>query len=115
MLCDVVVKNAPPSVSDHEKTIQHAESECWYGEEIHGGDGFPVIAQENRPSSCRLGIARSLPHPAQNRALGNLKPEHLQLTMDPRCTPGAIFGHHAEDQLSNVRARGLSSNDGMFA
>src|SRR5271168_3934544 len=57
MLSDVVVKNAPPSVSDHEKTIQYAETECWYGEEIHGGDGFTVIAQEGRPVPYRLGIS----------------------------------------------------------
>src|SRR5271168_4021537 len=114
MLCDVVVKNAPPSVSDYEEAVQDAESERWYGEEIHGGDGFTVIAQEGRPMSCRLWIVRSLPHPAQNRALRNLKPEHVQLTMDPRRTPGAIFGYHAEDQLSNVRARGLPPNGGMF-
>src|SRR5271168_818312 len=58
-LCDVVVKNAPPSVRDYEEAVQDAKSECWYGEEIHGGDGFSMIAQEGRPSSRRLGIVKS--------------------------------------------------------
>src|SRR5580692_7974427 len=74
-----------------------------------------MIVQERRPSSCRLGISRSLPHPAQNRALGNLKPEHLQLAVNPRRAPGAILGHHAKDELSQLLARGLPSDNRMFA
>jgi len=115
MPSDVAVKNAAPMMSDHEKAIQHAERERWHSEEVHGGDRFSVIVQEGRPSSCRFGIPRGLSHPAQNCALGNLKPQHLQLAVDPRRTPGAVLGDQAKDQLPQLSTRGLPSDNGMFA
>ncbi len=115
MPCDVVVKDAPSVMCEDEEAIQHAEPERRHSEEVHGGDRIAVIAEERRPSSCRLGISRGLSHPAQHCALGNLKPEHLQLVVDPRRTPGAILGHPAKDQLPQLSTRGLPSDDGMFA
>jgi len=112
---DVVVKNAPPVMSNHEEAIQHAE--CCRGnrEEIHACDGLSMIAQERRPSLCRLMVARCFPHPTQHRSLGDFKTKHLQFTMNPRCAPGAILGDHAEDQFPKLLARRLSSDYGMFA
>ncbi len=112
---DVAVKNATPMRSDHEKTIQHAEPERRHSEEVHGGDRIAVIAEERRPSSCRPGISRGLPHPAQDCPLRDIEAEHLQLAVDTRRTLGAILGHPAKDQLPQLSARGLPSDNGMFA
>jgi hypothetical protein len=115
MPCDVVVKNAPPVMSNDEETIQHAEGERRNGEEVHGRDGFSMIAQERCPSSCRLGISRSLSHPSQHGPLRDIESQHPEFAMDARRAPGAILGYHTEDQLPKVLARRLPSNYGMFA
>src|ERR1700722_16653860 len=94
---DIAVKNAATVMCYHEKAIENAERDRRNGEEIHRCNRFSMIVQKSRPSPRWLRIARSLPHPALNRALGNLKPEHLQLAMNPRRAPGAIFGHHAKN------------------
>jgi hypothetical protein len=31
---------------DNEKTIQNLKGECWDGEDIHGRDDLPMIAQK---------------------------------------------------------------------
>jgi hypothetical protein len=38
------VQDTPPVMGNHKEAIQHAESERWHSEEIHGSDGFSVIA-----------------------------------------------------------------------
>jgi hypothetical protein len=47
MACDVEVHNTPTVVADEEEAVEHIKGERWYGEEIHGCDGFPMIAQES--------------------------------------------------------------------
>jgi hypothetical protein len=47
MPSDIPLKNAPPVMSNHEEAIQYAEGECENGEEVHGRDGFPMIAPQN--------------------------------------------------------------------
>ena len=47
MASDVEVHNTPTVVADEEEAVEHIKGECWYGEEIHGGDGFAMIAQKS--------------------------------------------------------------------
>jgi hypothetical protein len=47
MASNVDVHNTPTVVADEEETVEHIQGERWYGEEIHGCDGFPMIAQES--------------------------------------------------------------------
>src|SRR5580658_328718 len=115
MLCNAVVKNAPPSMSDYEEAVQDAKADRGNGEEVHGGNRFSMIAQEGGQSSCRLGVSRGHPHPTQDCPLRDIESQHPEFAMDAGRAPCAILGYHAEDQLSKVRARRLPSNYRMFA
>src|SRR5229473_6087571 len=56
-------------------------------------------ASHRRVDSESLGDSL---HPAGNRSLGNIKPEHEKLAMDSRCSPARILGGHRKDQISNL-------------
>lgn len=64
MTGDVEVQDAPTIVADHEEAVEKAESDRWYGEEVHGRNDFPMISKESEPTSCRLRISRRSFHPA---------------------------------------------------
>jgi hypothetical protein len=51
MPCDIEMQHASAIVAYNEKAIEHAESRRRNSEEIHRGDGLPMIAQEAQPSS----------------------------------------------------------------
>ena len=55
MLGDVAVQDAPTIMADDEKAIKHAESDSRNGEEIHGRNSFPVVAQKGLPAFGRSG------------------------------------------------------------
>ena len=71
------------------------------GEEIHRGNGFPMIAQKCKPAFGRLRISGSPFHPTRDRSLGEIKAEHDEFPMYPRRPPGRVLGDHLEDQLLN--------------
>ena len=54
MTGDVKVQDAPTIVADHEKAVEKAESNRWYGEEIHRRNGFPMVAKEKRANVLSL-------------------------------------------------------------
>jgi len=93
---------------NHEEAVQNAEGERWHSEEVHRANGFTMVAQERRPPSCRLGIARSLSHPAQHGSLRNIEAEHLQLAVYARRAPRRVFGSHAEDEFAQLLAHAFS-------
>lgn len=43
---DVEVQHTPPVMGNDEEAVEDAKSERRHGEEIHGGDGLPMIAQK---------------------------------------------------------------------
>jgi hypothetical protein len=98
----VAVENLPPIVADDEEAIEHTESDGWNREEVHRGDGFPMVSKEREPSFCHFGISRRPFHAARDGSLGNIKTEHEKLAMDARCTPSWILGDHPEDQIPNL-------------
>ena len=65
-------KNSSPVMRYDEEAIQDAKEKRGHGEEVLGGNRLAVIVEECRPSFCRLGIPRRLPHPAKDRWLRNL-------------------------------------------
>src|SRR5450631_4051528 len=69
-----------------------------------------MIAQKRCPSLGRLGTPRRFPHPALHRALGNIKPKHLQFAMDARRTPCGILRDHAKDQLAQFLTDAFSAH-----
>jgi hypothetical protein len=83
-----------------EEAVQDAKSECRHGKEVHRCDGFAMVAQECRPSLCRLGIPLRFPHPAQHGSLGEVEAEHFQLAVNPWRTPSGVFCDHAKDEFA---------------
>jgi len=106
----IAVQDAPPVMRNDEEAVENAEAQRRHGEEVHCGNRFAMVAQERRPPSCRVGIARSLSHPTQHGSLRNIETEHLQLTVNPRRAPIGVVGDHAEDQLAQFFSHALSSH-----
>jgi hypothetical protein len=109
MLRHVEVKYASPVVRDDEEAVQHVEGKRRHSKEIHRGDCLAVIAEECCPSLCGLRISWRSSHPAQHGALRDIKTEHLELAMNPRRSPGFVFGYHAEDEFTQFPVHAFSS------
>jgi hypothetical protein len=101
MSCEVEMQHAPPVVADDEKAIKHMESDRWDPEEVHRGNGFPMIAQEAQPSAGRFRVPRCSAHLAGNGPLGHSETEHEKLTMDAWCAPGRILDYHSKNEIAN--------------
>jgi hypothetical protein len=110
MLGDVEVQNASTTMSDDKKAIEYTERNRWHGEEVHRGDGFPVISKKGEPVLASLRISRRSFHPTRDSSLGNIETEDKYLAMNARRSPCRILSDHAEDQIPNV-LRSLSSSD----
>jgi hypothetical protein len=104
------MQNAPPIMVDDEKAVEQIEGDRRNSEEVHRSDGFPMIAKEGEPTFGWLGIPRSSFHPAGDRSLGKIKPEHEKLAMDARRAPIWILNNHSEDQLPSLLRRLFSPN-----
>jgi hypothetical protein len=112
---DVAVQDAPPVMGDDEEAVEHAKGECWHRKEVHLGNGFAMIVQKRRPSPCQLRIPGSLSHPSQNRSLGDVKAQHLQLAENSRSTPCRVPRDHAEDEIAQLLTRWFPSHTDTFA
>jgi len=110
MLGHVEVQDAPTIMSDHEETVDQTESDRWDREEIHRGNGFPMVAEKGQPTLAWFTISGRSFHPAGYRSLRDIKTQHEELAMDARRSPSPILGHHSEDQFANL-FRSLSSPD----
>src|SRR5947208_17130974 len=62
------------------------DRECRNGEEVHCGDGFPMIVQKSEPTLGRPRVSHVAAHPTRCGALGYLETEHEQLAMNPWVT-----------------------------
>ena len=69
MPCHVEVQDLATVVAQDEKTIEQIESHRRDGEEVHRGDGFPVIPQECHPSLGWFGISGDASHLPGNGSL----------------------------------------------
>jgi hypothetical protein len=107
---DVDVQDPSTGVVDDEEAVEHMEGDRWNREEVHRGDGFPMISKKGEPTFGRLRISRSPFHPTRDRSLGEIKAEHEEFPMYPRCSPGRVLGDYLEDQLPNF-FRGPSPPD----
>src|SRR5258706_2155877 len=111
MLCDIEVQDAPPIVTDDEKTIEHAEGDRRNSEEVHRGNRFSVITEKGKAARGRLRISRCPFHPTRDRSLRDIKTEHEKLAMDAWRSPRWVLNDHPEDQFLNLLRR-LSPPDG---
>jgi hypothetical protein len=96
---NIEMDDTPTTVTDDEEIVEKIESDCWHCEEVHGGNGFSMIAQKGEPAFRRLRISWRFAHPAGNGSFGNIETEHQELTVNPRRAPGRVLGHHTEDEI----------------
>jgi hypothetical protein len=93
--------------------VEHAEDDSWHGEEVHGCDRFPVVAQEGEPTLRWLRVSWRSFHATGDRSFGDVEPEHEQLAMNSWRTPSCILGNHLEDQVPHLR-RSLPSPERLL-
>ena len=101
MFRDIEMENLASAVFDNEKAIQHAKGQSQHGEEVHGRDDVPVIAEESRPEFAGVG-RRPAPEIAGDGALGNVPAKLEELAVNSRRAPGRILVHHPPDESSNL-------------
>jgi len=109
---DVAVQNTSAIMADDEEAVQHGEDDRGNREEIHRGDGFPMVTQKSEPTLGWAWISGGLFHPAGNRSFGNIETEHEKFSVDAGSSPAGVLGHHLEDEIPNL-SRYLSSTDGL--
>src|SRR5664280_1746305 len=87
MASDVEVHNAPAIMADDEEAVQNPKGESGDGEEIHGSNSFPMIAQKGQPALGGLRVLGRSFHPAGNGGFRHVEAEHEEFAMDARRTP----------------------------
>lgn len=102
MACDIEVQDAPAAMADDKETVEKTEGDRRNGEEVHGRDGFTMIAEKSQPPPTRLWISGCSLHPAGNASLRYIEAEHQKFAMNARSTPGGILGKHAENQVPDL-------------
>ncbi|MGA2688219.1 MAG: hypothetical protein ABSE85_09135 [Candidatus Korobacteraceae bacterium] len=100
MASDVEVQNAPAIMGDDEGAVQSPKGESGDGEEIHGSDSFPMIAQKGQPALRGLRVLGRSFQPAGNGGFRHVEAEHQEFAMDARRTPTWIVSHHLKDHLN---------------
>ena len=102
MLGDINVQDPPPIMTDDEEAVEHAERIRWHREEIHGRNGFPMVAKEGQPVLGPVRISRRSFHSMGDGSLGKSKAEHEEFPMNPRRSPSWVLNDHPEDQFPNL-------------
>ena len=87
----VEMKDLAPGMVDEDKDVEHPESRCGHGEEIHRCNAFTMVSQEYLPPLDGLRFGRPLWHVTRHRALGHGESEFLKFRMDTRGSPGQVF------------------------
>jgi hypothetical protein len=109
------MQDAPTVVGDEKEAVENPEGDGVYGEEVHRGDGFPMVLQECLPSIPFLRISRGLLDPTRYRAFCNIEAKHLQFPVDARCAPAGILCRHFAYQFSQLPADSLPSEANLMA
>ena len=63
MARDVAVQNTSAIMADDEEAVEHGEGDRGNREEIHRGDGFPMVTQKSEPTLGWVWISGGLFHP----------------------------------------------------
>ena len=95
---DVAMQNTSAIMADDEEAVEHGEGDRGNREEIHRGDGFPMVTQKSEPTLGWVWISGGSFHPAGNGSFGNVKAEHEKFSVDARSSPARVLGHHLEDE-----------------
>ena len=112
MLRDVEMHDASAIVADDKEAVEHGEGDRGNREEIHRGDGFPMVTEKSEPTLGWVWISGGSFHAAGNGSFGNVKTEHEKFSVDAGSSPAGVLGHHLEDEIPNL-FRCLSPTDGL--
>ena len=107
MPSDIEVQDASTVMDDDKEAIEHADRDRRDGEEIHGSNGFPVVAQKAQPPLAWFGISGCPAHPPGNRSFGDIGTEHQKLAVNAWCAPGRVLDHHTEDEIPHLNGNPL--------
>jgi len=102
MPSDVAVSNLAPVMANNKEAVQQLEGDRGDREEIHGSDGFAMIAKKGLPASGRSWISGLSLDPTGDASLGYIEAQQEELAVNPRSTPGRIVCRHLEDEISNL-------------
>ena len=96
--------NQTTIMSQHEKYIQDPKRCRGNSEEVSRYQIFGMVVQKGPP---RLRGRFSMPeHILGNGRLGNFDAEHLQLTVNPWCTPANVISGHRLDKFTYLGING---------
>jgi len=82
MACYVEVQDAPAIMANNEEAVEKTEGDRRNGEEIHGGDGFTMIAEKSQPPPTRFWVSGRSLHPAGDASLRYIEAEHQKFAVD---------------------------------
>ncbi len=96
---NVEVHNASAVMVDHKEAIEQAEGGCRKREEIHRRDAIPMVVEKGKPALTGIRGPWGSFHPAGNRSLGDIEPEHEKFSVDARRAPSRVLSNHAKDEI----------------
>src|SRR6266511_3685588 len=99
MPCHLEPQQLPPAVAQDQKREQSLKGQGRNHKQINGRDRLRVVPQERLPALRRRP---TLHHVFRDRRLGDLKAEHQQLAMNPRCSPPRVFLAHPSDEIAQL-------------
>ncbi len=100
MSSDVEVDDTAPIMSQHQKYIQHLETDRWHGEEVHRDHALDVVLEEGAPGlRWRLAMAHQI---LAYTGLANINTKLEQLAVNARCSPQRILATEPTDEFSDV-------------
>ena len=105
---NIEMQDAPAVVADHKEAVEKTESGRRNGEEVHGRDGFTVIAQKSQPPATSFWISGRPLHPAGDASLRDIEAEHQKFAMNAGSAPGGVLSYHAEDQIPDLLGNPLT-------
>ena len=91
------VQDLTPVMADDKEAVQNTKRERWDGEEVHRGNGLPMVSEERQPSLHGVWVSRSLPDPSRDTRLRNIDPQLEQFPVNAGSSPGRILGNHTEN------------------
>ncbi len=111
MLGDADVQNTAAIMADDEKAVQQPKGNRRHGEKVHRSDSLAMIPEKCLPALRGFGIARRSVDPARDRALGNIESQLQEFAMNTRRAPSWILSNHAKNQLANIFADSLATQN----
>ena len=100
MLRYIEMQHLATTMFQHQEHKQHLHRDRRYGEEVYRDHLTKVIVQEGLPGLA--GSSRQLAEQPGDGPFGDLDAEHLQLAVNPGCSPERIGRNHPLDQVSNL-------------